>query len=208
MGFGKAMLEVLSEKLVLCMNLVKFTLVFTILLWLQAVCLSQDRDRSFDGFVSALATLKNVAMKEKLSEDEIAAAKLTAKASRPEDSWPAILQLWLVDQRDSVEALWWQKDDGETRAFIVALYWCSHPPPREETQQWPASVLDFDSRARRFASPEKEHRVDENRFIKRHLSAVAKELTSVLITSSSPRAIQLGKKYAIVANSREGEPLR
>jgi hypothetical protein len=189
------------------MNLVKSFLILPLCLLLRAACVGQNVDTNLDEFVPALASLKKAAIKESLSDFELAAAKMAAKASRPEDSWPSIMRLWVAQQRDFVELLWWQKDDRETRAFIVALYWCSHPPPLEDAQHWPASVADFSGHAGRFASPEKELRVDETRLVRKHLSAIAKELAEVLEKSKASNVAQLAKRYADVARKGEGEPL-
>ena len=196
----------LSEKLVLYMSLAKTLLILQLCLLLQAVCAGQNIDTNLDEFVSALTALKNEAIKENLSDFELLVEKKSATASRTE-SWGPILRLWATGQRDFIELLWWHKDDRETRAFIVALYWCSHPPPSENAPGWPASVADFSGHAGRFASPEKELRVDETRFVRKHLSAIAKELADVLEKSKSSNATQLAKRYRDVAKKSEGEPL-
>jgi hypothetical protein len=208
MVFGKAREVVLSEKLVLYMNRASIILRSVALFLLaQVVCWGQNIDTSLDRFGPALRALQKQAIKGNLTAVEIAAAKLAAKASRPEDSWPSILQLWVAEQRDFVELLWWQKDDRETRAFVVALFWCSQPPPREDVRQWPASIADFTNHASRFDSTEKSNRIDEARFVRKHLSAVAKELALVLQNSVSSNSGHLLKQYMAVADKGEGDRL-
>lgn len=201
------MAEALFEKSGLFMSRVKSFLILSLCLLLRVSCVAQNVDTNLDGFVPALESLGKATIKESLSDFESAAAKMAAKASRPEDSWPSIVQLWVDQQHDFIELLWWQKDDRETRALIVALYWCSQPPPGEDAHQWPAAVTDFSRHAGRFASLERELRTDETRFVRKHLSAIANELAGLLQKSKSPNALQLAKRYADVARKSQGAPL-
>lgn len=181
--------------------------VFGIVLLCLMASIAPGQSTNLDQFVPALRALQQAKLKDNLSDFSLTVAKMGAKGSGPEHSWASIVELWAAGQHDFIELLWWQKDDRETRAFIVALYWCSHPPPREDAQDWPASVADFNGHAGRFASPERELRVDETRFVRKHLSAIASELAKVLEKSKSPNAVELAKRYADIARKGEGESL-
>lgn len=189
------------------MRLNKHLSIVTFCLLLQGVVIGQSAENKFDKFESALTILKTERLKETSSIIDITAAKMAAKASRPEDSWPSIMQLWVAAQRDFIELLWWQKDDRETRTLIVALFWCSQPPPTDDAHLWPASIVDFPSYGGRFASPEKELRSEEIQFVRQHLSAIAQELAEISKKSQSPNAVRLVNKYLEVAKKARGKAL-
>ena len=91
----------------------------------------------------------------------------------PATSVPAIYQLWVDGERSAVELAWWEKDDRLSRVFIAMLFHCAVGEEGERMSNFPG----FDPR--RFASPEREHRITEIAWVREHRSALAAELTTV-----------------------------
>ena len=143
-------------------------------------------------FQSCLQELKTNRFREKVSPEELYRLKRSAAdTSLPHDSWPAILQLWVVGEADLVQLLWWQKDDTETRAFIVSLEWCMVGVPAKGAETWPKGMHDFDGMAARFDTAERKLRTRENDFVREHYSLIARELALILSASK----IKLAKNY-------------
>lgn len=147
---------------------------------------------TFQQFEKNLRSIESQKFAPKVSEQELTALRLrAADSSLPEDSWPAILQLWAIGEYDLVHLLWWQKDDSETRAFIVALDWCMVTVPKKNAEAWPGGVSNYEADAIRFEPTERDLRLRETEFVREHYSALAHELSVIL----SPSGIELAKRY-------------
>ena len=123
-----------------------------------------------------------------------------ADFSRSEDSWGDIIGLWLAGEEGDLELLWWKKDDRQTRALIVALLWCTRPPPREGSPDWPQGIRNFAQDSARFETAERELRIEETRFVRQHLGDIAGQLAENLRRIDTPRARALLKQCQGSAN--------
>lgn len=119
--------------------------------------------------------------------------------ARPEDSWGDIIGLWLAGEEGTLELLWWKKDDRQTRALIVALLWCTRPPPQEGSD-WPQGIRNFAQDSTRFETAERELRIEETRFVRQHLGDIARQLVENLRRIDTPRARALLKQCQGSAN--------
>src|SRR5262245_23698461 len=138
----------------------------------RAAAGTNDQQLTFAHFNAWLQPLKTNHFREKiLSADEIYRLKRTAE-TLSDASWAAILQLWVVGEVDYVKLLWWQKDDTETRAFIVALEWCQLALPAKEDDPWPGGIDNFEGMSRRFDGPERALRLRETDFVRAHRGTI------------------------------------
>ena len=92
---------------------------------------------------------------------------------------------------DFVELLWWQKDNQETRALIIALEWCMIAVP-EKISPWPKGIHDFEGMAERFNVEERNARLQEATFVRQNRKALAMELNSIFSSGGN----ELAKRYA------------
>lgn len=115
------------------------------------------------------------------------------------DSVPAIYQLWAQGRLDTVELWWWRKDDRLSRVFIAMLFYCAVGDEGERVTEFPP----FGSY--RYASPERENRVAEIAFVRKHRSALAAELVDLFKDTAAitPRY----ERFVATARRGEGEPL-
>lgn len=140
--------------------------------------------------------LKSQRFSDKMRAEDIVALKRKASGfSQPVDSWPAILQLWLAEEHDFLELLWWQKDDPETRALIISLEWCMVALPGKASEPWPATVHNYERMSERFEIRERALRNQEITFVRRNRQSLAREL-SVIFSKSHP---QIAERYKVVA---------
>lgn len=98
-----------------------------------------------------LAHLKGHRYASSLSPSATALLRKQAAILDTKDSFPAILHLWIAGETEYIELLWWRKDDRETRAFIVALFYCRYFVPEDDSALWPDIIPDFSLDATRFA---------------------------------------------------------
>ena len=120
---------------------------------------------------------------------------------------PSIVNLWLAEEDTFTELLWWTKHERSTRVLVIALNRCANPPPVGVKPPWPTSVIDFEDKANRFASPERESRLEEVRFVQKYLSAIAGELAELFKRSNTERGRELFRRYASVAKEKIGDDL-
>lgn len=169
--------------------------------WKRIVEVSNQKQAavSLDVFLANLNQLKNHHFGKSISAQDIYRLKRNAAdAFLPGDSWEAILQLWLAGEYDFVELLWWQKDNHETRALIIALEWCMVSVP-EKNSAWPKGINDFEGMAERFGADERNARLQEADFVRQNRKILAKELNSMFSSSDSVMA----KRYEVVASVKE-----
>jgi hypothetical protein len=171
--------------------------------WQEIVAKSgENREQSLgslEEFKAELAVLKRHPLTATCSSDEIAKLKRRASgACLPEDSWAEILQLWVAGEYDFVLLLWWQKDDTETRAFIVSLDWCMVAIPEKDSTSWPGAVKDYEGMAKRFEAAERSLRLREADFVRQNHPAIAKEMSTIL----SAAHIEFAERYKAVAETR------
>jgi hypothetical protein len=112
---------------------------------------------------------------------------------------PAIYRLWVHGDVQTAELLWWQRDDRLSRVFVLMLFYCAVGTEGEAMANFP----DFP--ARRYASPEREERIEEIEFVRKHRSALAKKLVAIFkdVGTKAPRY----KRYVDSASRGEGDPL-
>ncbi len=114
----------------------------------------------------------------------LGAAELSAEAYSPESSWPAIITLWLSGETAHVELLWWRKDNPETRALILALFWSRTGPPRHEAPS-PCFVVNFEEYAGHFRDGEREQRLREIEHVRQNLPALKADLVALLRSAAA-----------------------
>lgn len=115
------------------------------------------------------------------------------------DSVPAIYQLWVQGRLDTVELWWWRKDDRLSRVFIAMLFYCAVGDEGERVADFPPFG------PHRYASPERENRLAEIAFVRKHRSALAAELVDIFkdAVAITPRY----ERFVETARRNEGEPL-
>jgi hypothetical protein len=155
-----------------------------------------SQEITLEGVNANLQQLKAHHFLSEVPPQEIAALKRTATSfSQASDSWAAILQLWVAGQHDFVELLWWQKDDPETRAFIVSLEWCTVTLPDKRSGIWPAGIHNYERMSERFEPTERALRIREIDFVRQNRQTLAKQLGAILLANH----IQMAEQYKTVA---------
>ncbi len=109
---------------------------------------------------------------------DVTGAEMGASTSGAENSWPSLLSLWFSGQESHVKLLWWEQDDPETRALIVALFWKRIAPPAGR-RLWTSGMTDFETMAKRFAEGEREQRLREIAFVRANLPAIRADLDAL-----------------------------
>src|SRR5579859_4485955 len=177
------------------MNRNGFALLIGLLLTVPAISGASETNLqsfTFHQFETNLHNLDSQKFKAKLSEHDLTVLRITAEGTMlPEDSWSAILQLWVAGEYDLVRLLWWKKDYSQTRAFIVSLEWCMVAVPEKNAKAWPKGISWFEADAMRFEPAERDLRLHETEFVRDHYSAIAHELSAILSHSN----IELAKRY-------------
>lgn len=151
---------------------------------------------TFQQFEKDLSHLQSQKFKPTITAHDLAVLKLRAEgAFLPEDSWADILQLWVAGEYDFARLLWWRKDNGETRAFIVALEGCMVTVPEKNAQAWPAGISCYEADAIRFEPQERALRLRETDFVRQNRQSLAKQLSSIL----SANHVKMAERYKAVA---------
>jgi len=122
----------------------------------------------------------------------------TSKDTEPAEAAEAAFSLWLSDNRDIAEVVWWRQTDRATRALIVAVYTCTTTKALE-------GLPPFGVFAGRFREAEAQERKEEVAFVSEHLSAIAARLTT--LTAGIERAKELHESYGWVARQKVGSAL-
>jgi hypothetical protein len=176
-----------------CLNWLAAILVTT------AMCVvgrGYSQQLTYEEVSSYLDALKSHQFTNEVSSTEISTLKRTASGfSQPTDSWAAILQLWIAGERDFVELLWWQKDDPETRAFIVSLEWCMVALPSKNSEFWPGGIRNYEQMSKRFESTERAMRAREVDFVRQNREVLARKLSAILAANR----LKIAERYKAVA---------
>lgn len=151
-------------------------------------CASFHSEIDFSDFWKQFNNLDNViTLRSDVEVYELGAAQLWDYNV----SWSPIMNLWLLGEGDSVELLWWNKDDRETRIFIVALFWCFIPPFEGTSNE-----TDFESRIAHFEPRERALRSQEVEFVKANLAIFAKKFSKIYGKLNNERSQELSIRYA------------
>ncbi len=151
-----------------------------------ALAVAQPSPNEHEHLRKTMAALDPATIGPASDSADLGAAELAAEAYEPEASWPAIITLWLSGDTAHVELLWWRKDNPETRALIVALFWSrSGPPQHKETT--PCFVVNFEEFARHFRDGEREQRLQEIEFVRKHLPVLKEDITTLLRKAATTR---------------------
>ena len=138
---------------------------------------------------------------EKYAPDawQLGAASESVQMLDQTESVPAAYQFWVQGEIEHVELLWWQKGDRLTRIFILMLFYCAAGLENERMSNFPYFG------AARYASPEREQRLEEIEFVRAHRSALAAVLIRAF--SSARKVTPRYENYAAVAARKDGAPL-
>jgi hypothetical protein len=145
---------------------------------LAVSCLGQPSEDAHEGLRKTIVSVQMDEITVLKSGDAITSAKLGADTCGAEYSWPSILSLWLSGEEQYVALLWWQQDDPETRALIIALAWSRHAPP-DGAQRWTCGTINFEDRAKRFEPHERTQRLREIAFVRANLPAIRADLDAL-----------------------------
>jgi len=151
-------------------------------------------------FNQRLAEIANNDHSQPLAPGEAYGAWLRATSLDLDDAATAeaVFSLWLSDNPNIAEVVWWRRTDRATRALLVAFYACT-------TTKALDGLPPFGVFAGRFREKEAKERQEEVAFVNDHLSAIAAKLTA--LTAGIERAKELHQTYAWVAKEKVGSPL-
>lgn len=159
----------------------------------------QAATRTDPTFADVLKALHGTTFRHQLGDLEDYANWQRANIFDQESAVPAIYQLWVLDRRDAVQLLWWQKDDRLSRVFIDMLFYCAVGEEGERMSSFPSL------NPRRYASPEREQRLAEIAWVRAHRSALAREL--VLIFMPAAEITPMYQRYMDIAAANDGSSL-
>lgn len=145
--------------------------------------------------------LAGAPIRDRLAGAELDRAKFAVDDQYGPEQWRQLLELRLAEEDDLLRRLWWSKDDRTTRVFIMALFWGERPPP-DPAAPWPKGIQTFDADSLRFADAERTLRLEEVRFVRRHLPIICRQLAAALREVRDPVAQRLAARYAQVAAGR------